>query len=61
MHLEHMTKKLPLEDPALIGGGHGIGRCHKDRSGFEGLWTNFPVSIINAYFKELFNQEWKVR
>jgi len=56
-----MTKKLPLEDPALIGGGHGIGRCHKDRSGFEGLWTNFPVSIINAYFKELFNQEWKVR
>jgi len=23
----------------LIGGGHTIGKCHKDRSGYEGPWT----------------------
>jgi catalase (peroxidase I) len=24
---------------ALIG-AHSLGRCHRDRSGFEGPWTN---------------------
>lgn len=38
---------------ALIGGGHTIGRCHKDRSGFEGPWTNTPLTVSNAYFKVL--------
>merc|ERR1719433_2345402 len=24
---------------ALVGGGHALGRCHTDRSGFDGPWT----------------------
>jgi cytochrome c peroxidase len=46
---------------ALIGGGHTIGRCHKDRSGFHGPWTNTPITVSNAYFKVLLDQDWKVK
>jgi cytochrome c peroxidase len=35
----------------LVGGGHTIGRCHKDRSGFEGPWTNQPTGFTNLYFR----------
>jgi L-ascorbate peroxidase len=29
------------------------GRCHKDRSGFEGAWTADPLQFTNTYFKIL--------
>jgi len=44
---------------ALVGGGHAIGRCHKDRSGFDGPWTRTPMTLTNAFFKELLDKEWK--
>lgn len=46
---------------ALIGGGHGIGRCHKDRSGFDGPWTFTPTTFTNNFFKELLGNDWKPR
>jgi len=48
---------------ALVGGGHAIGRCHRDRSGFDGPWTKTPLQITTAFFKELFdeNNNWKER
>lgn len=27
------------------------GRCHKERSGFEGPWTTNPLIFDNSYFK----------
>ena len=30
----------------LIGGGHVLGRCHKDRSGFDGPWVCFLFFVI---------------
>ncbi|CAM0151628.1 unnamed protein product [Urochloa decumbens] len=33
------------------------GRCHKDRSGFEGAWTSNPLIFDNSYFKELLSGE----
>lgn len=35
----------------LVGGGHTIGRCHTDRSGYDGPWTNQPTGFTNLYFR----------
>ena len=43
---------------ALVGGGHAIGRCHPDRSGFDGPWTRAPTTISNEFFKRLFDETW---
>jgi len=43
---------------ALIGGGHAIGRCHTDRSGFSGPWTRAPTTFSNELFRELFENTW---
>ena len=43
---------------ALVGGGHAIGRCHPDRSGFDGPWTRAPTTISNEFFKRLFEETW---
>jgi len=44
---------------ALVGGGHAIGRCHPDRSGFDGPWTTSPTTFSNQYFVVLFDEKWK--
>jgi len=43
---------------ALVGGGHAIGRCHKDRSGFDGPWTRAPTTVSNEFFNRLFEEQW---
>jgi cytochrome c peroxidase len=42
---------------ALIG-AHTLGRCHTDRSGYKGPWTNAPTTFSNLYFQELLNNKW---
>ncbi|XP_050212950.2 L-ascorbate peroxidase 1, cytosolic-like [Mercurialis annua] len=44
---------LSERDIVALSGGHTLGRCHKERSGFEGPWTNNPLIFDNSYFKEL--------
>jgi L-ascorbate peroxidase len=41
------------KDIVALSGGHTLGRCHKERSGFEGAWTSNPLIFDNSYFKEL--------
>ncbi len=43
----------------MIGGGHAIGRCHTNVSGYDGLWTNMPTGFTNRFFKFLYEKEWK--
>ena len=43
---------------ALIGGGHALGRCHRDRSGFEGPWTFAPTTFSNEFFRLLLEDKW---
>lgn len=43
---------------ALVGGGHALGRCHTDRSGFDGPWTRAPTTFSNEYFRELVENTW---
>ena len=42
---------------ALVG-AHTLGRCHTDRSGYSGPWTNAPTTFSNLYFQELANNKW---
>uniref|UniRef100_A0A2P2LNW7 L-ascorbate peroxidase n=4 Tax=Rhizophora mucronata TaxID=61149 RepID=A0A2P2LNW7_RHIMU len=44
---------LSDKDIVALSGGHTLGRCHKERSGFEGPWTSNPLVFDNSYFKEL--------
>ncbi|KAK3036813.1 hypothetical protein RJ639_031291 [Escallonia herrerae] len=53
------VKTMGLNDIDIVtlSGGHTLGRCHKERSGFEGAWTTNPLIFDNTYFKELLSGE----
>ena len=38
----------------------GCCRCHRDRSGFDGPWTQSPITFSNQYFQLLVNEKWCV-
>ncbi|KAH7286648.1 hypothetical protein KP509_32G016300 [Ceratopteris richardii] len=54
-HLRDVFGHMGLGDKEIVAlsGAHTLGRCHKDRSGFEGAWTENPLCFDNSYFKEL--------
>nr|BAN58213.1 ascorbate peroxidase [Solanum melongena] len=53
------VKQMGLSDQDIVAlsGAHTLGRCHKERSGFEGPWTTNPLIFDNSYFKELLSGE----
>ena len=53
------VKQMGLSDKDIVAlsGGHTLGRCHKERSGFEGAWTTNPLIFDNTYFTELLSGE----
>ncbi|CAL9123416.1 unnamed protein product, partial [Musa textilis] len=58
-HLRDVFGHMGLSDQDIVAlsGGHTLGRCHKERSGFEGAWTSNPLIFDNSYFKELLSGE----
>ncbi len=44
-----------------LSGAHALGRCHRDRSGFEGPWTFSPTMLTNDFYKLLVEQKWHHR
>ncbi|EPS68866.1 hypothetical protein M569_05901 [Genlisea aurea] len=48
---------LTDKDIVALSGGHTLGRGHKERSGFEGPWTENPLIFDNSYFKILLGGE----
>ncbi|CAN0926802.1 L-ascorbate peroxidase 2, cytosolic [Linum grandiflorum] len=56
-HLREVFYRMGMTDTDIVAlsGGHTLGRCHKERSGFDGPWTANPLIFDNSYFRELLN------
>merc|ERR1711933_44546 len=47
-HVRSVFNRMGFNDQeivVLIGGGHVLGRCHKDRSGYDGPWVDNPIKF----------------
>lgn len=62
-HLRKIFGRMGLSDQEIVAlfGAHALGRCHKDRSGFEGPWTFSPTMLTNDFSKLLVDEHWHVR
>ncbi|KAH9058790.1 heme peroxidase [Lactarius vividus] len=59
-HLRSIFYRMGFNDQEIVAlsGAHALGRCHTDRSGFEGPWTFSPTTVSNDYYKLLLNEKW---
>ncbi|KAK9284568.1 hypothetical protein L1049_023743 [Liquidambar formosana] len=57
-HLREIFYRMGLSDKDIVAlsGGHTLGGAHKDRSCFQGAWTNEPWKFDNSYFVELLKE-----
>ena len=53
-----MDSTNDTETIALIAGGHTFGKCHCDRSGFEGAWIFTPTHWSVSYIENLLDLDW---
>jgi len=62
-HLRHIFYRIGFTDQEIVAlsGAHSLGRCHRDRSGFEGPWTNSPTMFSNDFFRLLLDEKWTER
>lgn len=60
-HVRHVFYRMGFNDQEIVAlvGGHNLGRCHADRSGFQGPWVNNPTRFSNQFYKLLLKLEWK--
>lgn len=59
-HLRDIFGRMGFNDQEIVAlsGAHALGRCHPDRSGFEGPWTFSPTTLTNDYFRLLLEEKW---
>jgi len=59
-HLRSIFNRMGLNDQEIVAlsGGHSMGFCHLDTSGFVGPWTFAPNSFSNEYFRLLVEEKW---
>lgn len=62
-HLRTIFGRMGFDDREIVAlsGAHALGRCHTDRSGFEGPWTFSPTIVSNAYYELLLKSKWNWR
>ncbi|KAG0322308.1 heme peroxidase [Dissophora globulifera] len=62
-HYHDVFKRMGFNDQEIVAlmGAHSLGRCHKDRSKFDGPWTDSPTVVTNAFYTELLNRHWVER
>ncbi|KAF2718613.1 class II peroxidase [Polychaeton citri CBS 116435] len=59
-HLRAIFGRMGFSDQEIVAlsGAHALGRCHTDRSGFDGPWTFSPTTLTNDYYKLLLDEKW---
>ncbi|KAF3906637.1 Catalase-peroxidase [Dactylellina cionopaga] len=59
-HLRAIFGRMGFNDQEIVAlsGAHALGRCHTDRSGYDGPWTFSPTMLTNDYYKLLANEKW---
>jgi len=62
-HVRDVFYRMGFNDREIVAlsGAHSLGRCHTDRSGFDGPWTFSPTRFSNQYFTLLLNTPWTVK
>lgn len=62
-HLRDIFYRMGFNDQEIVAlaGAHALGRCHTDRSGYDGPWTFSPVTFSNQYYDLLLNDKWTWR
>ncbi|KAK9789615.1 putative Cytochrome c peroxidase mitochondrial [Seiridium cardinale] len=62
-HLRDIFYRMGFNDQEIVAlaGAHALGRCHTDRSGFEGPWTFSPTVMTNDYYTLLLSEKWTAR
>ncbi|KAI0159400.1 peroxidase [Pestalotiopsis sp. NC0098] len=62
-HLRDIFYRMGFNDQEIVAlaGAHALGRCHTDRSGFDGPWTFSPTVMTNDYYTLLLSEKWNVR
>ena len=62
-HLRAIFGRMGLNDREIVAlsGAHALGRCHVDRSGFDGPWTFSPTMLTNDFYKLLIEEHWHYR
>jgi len=62
-HIRDVFYRMGFNDQEIVAlsGAHSMGRCHSDRSGFDGPWTNAPTAFSNLYYQELLQRKWNKR
>ncbi|KAJ9127843.1 hypothetical protein QFC24_000127 [Naganishia onofrii] len=62
-HLRDVFGRMGYSDQEIVAlsGAHTLGRCHADRSGFDGPWVVNPTRFSNQYFKLLSTRKWVPR
>ncbi|KAJ1562664.1 hypothetical protein HK096_005932, partial [Nowakowskiella sp. JEL0078] len=60
-HVRDIFYRMGFNDREIVAlsGAHSLGRCHTDRSGYDGPWTNTPTRFSNQYFILLTSVKWK--
>ena len=60
-HLKEIfePKGFDHKDIVALSGAHTVGKCHPDRSGFDGPWTEDPLKFDNSYFVDIVNKKYE--
>ncbi|KAI0141074.1 mitochondrial cytochrome c peroxidase [Hypoxylon sp. NC0597] len=62
-HLRNIFYRMGFNDQEIVAlaGAHALGRCHPDRSGFDGPWTFSPTVLTNDYYRLLLEEKWQFK